>query len=209
LTSDRITTKSDLVARDAQLLRAIAERNIIHVNLTITTTDEKLARLIEPLAPRSELRLNAVRRLAAAGIGVTVLGNPVMPFITDSEESLDTLCEAAAKAGAVSFSASPLFLKPCSRAVFLPFIEERFPQLLWKYRAMFQENAYLRGRYPEMLAERVKSVVAKHGLAPRHPSYIPEQFSDSQLSHCGERSQHSDQTLPLLEFPPSLPLQPL
>lgn len=177
-----ITTKSDLVARDVQLLRAIAERNIIHVNLTITTTDEQLARLVEPLAPRPELRLNAVRKLADGGIGVTVLGNPVMPFITDSERSLDALCEAAAKAGAVSFNASPLFLKPCSKAVFLPFIEERFPQLLWKYRAMFRENAYLRGRYPEMIAERVKAIVAKHGLAPRHPSYIPEQFAESQLS---------------------------
>jgi DNA repair photolyase len=177
-----ITTKSDLVARDVQLLQAIGERNAIHVHLTITTIDEKLARLVEPLAPRPELRLNAVRKLADAGVGVTVLGNPVMPFITDSEESLDMLCGAAMQAGAQSFSASPLFLKPCSKAVFLPFIKERFPQLLWKYRAMFQENAYLRGRYPEMLAERVKAIVARHGLAPRHPSYIPEQFAEPQLS---------------------------
>ena len=36
--------------------------------------------------------------------------------------------------------------------------------------------------YPEMLAERVQSIVAKHGIAPRHPSYIPEQFAESQLS---------------------------
>jgi DNA repair photolyase len=177
-----ITTKSDLVARDVQLLKAIAEHNIIHVSLTITTTGEALARLIEPLAPRPELRLSAVRKLANAGVGVTVLGNPVMPFITDSEQSLDKLCEAAAKAGAVSFSAHPLFLKPCSKAVFLPFIEERFPQLLWKYRAMFQENAYLRGHYPEMLAERVKAIVARHRLAPRHPSYILEQLEEQQLS---------------------------
>jgi DNA repair photolyase len=177
-----ITTKSDLVARDVSLLKAIAEHNSIHVHLTITTTDEKLARLVEPLAPRPELRLQAVRKLADAGIGVTVLGNPVMPFITDGAESLDRLCEAAAKAGAKSFSAHPLFLKPCSRAVFLPFIEERFPQLLWKYRALFRENAYLSGRYPEMLAERVKSIIEKHRLEPRHPTYIPEQFADSQLS---------------------------
>lgn len=177
-----ITTKSDLVARDAELLKAIRARNLVHVNLTITTMDEKLARMVEPLAPRPELRVKAVRALADAGIGVTVLGNPVMPFITDSEQNLDAVCAAAAKAGALSFSAHALFLKPCSKAVFLPFVEERFPQLIWKYRAMFADNAYLRGRYPEMLAERVKGIVAKHGLAPRHPSYIPEPHEGAQLS---------------------------
>ena len=177
-----ITTKSDLVARDADLLKTIAEHNIAHVNMTITTTDEKLARLVEPLAPRPELRLNAVRKLADAGIGVTVLGNPVMPFITDTDENLDAVAAAAAHAGAVSFSAHALFLKPCSKAVFMPFIEERFPQLLWKYRALYQESAYLRGTYPEMLDERVKAIVEKHGLAPRHPSYIPEQFTQPQMT---------------------------
>ena len=177
-----ITTKSDLVARDADLLRTIAERNAVQVNLTITTTDEKLARLVEPLAPRPELRLKAVRTLADAGVLVTVLGNPVMPFITDSEANLDALCAAAKRAGAASFTAHPLFLKPCSKAVFMPFIEERFPQLVWKYRAMFGNNAYLRGFYPETIAARVKAIVARHGIAPQRPSYVPEQFAEAQLS---------------------------
>lgn len=177
-----ITTKSDLVARDAGRLRKIAEHNDVHVHLTITTTDEKLARMVEPLAPRPELRLRAVRRLADAGIGVTVLGNPVMPFLTDSEENLDAVCAAAVKAGAVSFSAHALFLKPCSAAVFMPFIEAQFPHLLWKYRGLFRDRAYLSGRYPEMLAGRVQAIIARHGVAPRHPTYIPEQLADSQLS---------------------------
>lgn len=177
-----ITTKSDLVARDAELLRTIAERNMVQVNLTITTLDEKLARLVEPLAPRPELRLKAVRTLADAGIPVTVLGNPVLPFITDTEESLNAVCAAAKEAGAAGFTAHPLFLKPCSKAVFMPFIEERFPRLIWKYRAMFANNAYLRGFYPETISARVKAIVARHGMAARHRSYIPRQFAESQLS---------------------------
>jgi DNA repair photolyase len=177
-----ITTKSDLIARDVDLLRAVAEHNAIHIHLTITTTDEKLARLVEPLAPRPELRLKALAKLADAGIGVTVLGNPVMPFITDSEKNLDSVCAAAAKAGATSFSAHALFLKPCSKAVFMPFIEEHFPQLVWKYGSMFQQNAYLRGHYPEMLEARVKSIVERHGLTRRSPTYMAEEFAGSQLS---------------------------
>jgi len=177
-----ITSKSDLVARDAQLLRTIRERNMVHVNLTITTLDAQLARLVEPMAPRPDLRLKAVRALTDAGVGVTVLGNPVMPFITDSEQNLEAVCMAAKEAGAMCFSAHALFLKPCSKAVFMPFIEKLFPQLIWKYRALYQENAYLRGRYPEMLAERVDAIVQRHGMSRRDPSYIPEQFAESQLS---------------------------
>jgi DNA repair photolyase len=177
-----ITTKSDLVARDAELLRTIAECNAVQVNLTITTLDEKLARLVEPLAPRPELRLKAVRTLADAGVPVTVLGNPVMPFITDSEANLDAVCAAAKEAGAVGFTAHPLFLKPCSKAVFMPFIKERFPRLVWKYRAMFANTAYLRGFYPEMISTRVKGIVGRHGMASRQPSYVPEQFAEAQLS---------------------------
>src|SRR5258708_39323027 len=55
-----ITTKSNLVTRDIPLLREIAKRNTVSVNVTITTLDAGLARLLEPRAPRPELRVKAV-----------------------------------------------------------------------------------------------------------------------------------------------------
>jgi DNA repair photolyase len=171
-----ITTKSDLVARDAALLGEIGRRNVVHVNLTITTLDQDLARLIEPMAPRPSLRIAAVKTLADAGVRVTVLGNPVMPLINDSEESLDAVCAAAAAAGARSFSAAPLFLKPCSAQVFLPFLEERFPHLAGRYRERYQKNAYLQGHYPDMIRERVRGIVARHNMQPRDAEYRPEDW---------------------------------
>ncbi len=178
-----ITTKSDLVARDASLLGEIARRNAVQVNITITTLDEALARAIEPLAPRPSLRLGAVEKLAEAKIRVTVLSNPVMPLINDSEQSLDAVCAAAAKAGARSYSAAPLFLKPCSAQVFLPFLEERFPHLVGRYRARYEKNAYLRGHYPEMIRERVRRIAERHGMHSRHEEYRPEEWdSGGQLA---------------------------
>jgi DNA repair photolyase len=126
-----------------------------------------LARLIEPRAPRPALRLAAVAKLTEAGVPVSVLAHPVMPLINDSEESLDLVCEAAARNGASSFSAAPLFLKPCSAQVFLPFLEERFPHLVRRYRERFEKNAYLKGHYPEMIAERVKRIRARHKIGSR------------------------------------------
>jgi DNA repair photolyase len=162
-----ITTKSDLIARDAALLARIAKGNAVHVHMTITTLDEALARLLEPLAPRPALRLGAVRKLSDAGIAVSVLAHPVMPLINDSEHSLDRICEAAAANGAFAFSAAPVFLKPCAQQVFFPFLEKHFPHLLRRYKERFEKNAYLSGHYPEMIEERLEKVRARHQMKSR------------------------------------------
>src|SRR5690242_18174374 len=103
-------TKSDLVVRDIDLLKEIARANVLGVYVTITTLDVRLARLMEPRAPRPDLRLEAVRQLSAAGLVVGVNPNPVMPGITDGERSLNALAKAARDAGAVAFGGGPLFL---------------------------------------------------------------------------------------------------
>ncbi len=133
---------------------------------------------MEPRAPRPELRLAAVRKLTESGIPVTVLAHPVMPLINDGEPSLDAVCAAAVQNGASSFSAAPLFLKPCAQQVFFPFLEEHFPHLLRRYRERFEANAYLKGAYPEIISERVRKIRERHGLAERKP---PEWPVDDQL----------------------------
>jgi DNA repair photolyase len=168
-----ITTKSDLVARDAELLARIGRKNAVSVHLTITTLDEALARLLEPRAPRPGLRVAAVRKLTDAGVRVGVLAHPMMPLINDSEKSIEEVCAAAAASGASSFSASPLFLKPCAQQVFFPFLEQHFPHLLRRYKERFQANAYLQGHYPEMIRERVQKVLSRHRLAPREHAEWP------------------------------------
>jgi DNA repair photolyase len=168
-----VTTKSDLVARDAALMARIARKNRIRVHLTITTLDVRLARLLEPRAPRPELRLGAVRALSEAGIPVSVLAHPVMPLINDSETSLDAVCEAAVRHGATSFSAAPLFLKPCAAKVFLPFLEQRFPHLLRRYRERFEQSAYLKGHYPEMIADRAEKIRSRHKISARQAPEWP------------------------------------
>jgi len=186
-----ITTKSDLVARDAGLIARIAAANSIHINLTVTTLDERLARLIEPLAPRPSLRLKAVETLTAAGIRCTVLAHPVMPLINDSEKSLDGLCSAAARAGAFSFSAAPLFLKPCSKQVFLPFIDRHFPQLSRRYHERYDRQDFLKGEYPARLRERVAKLIAKHGLNQRDIGGLPDPWPDTPQLELFQRGNFS------------------
>jgi DNA repair photolyase len=159
-----ITTKSDLVTRDLDLLIAIAKSNAVSVNITITTLDTALARMLEPRAPRPDLRLRAVARIAAAGIRVGVFPNPIMPLITDQEARLDRLAKTARDAGASYFGGGALFLMPAAQKVFFPFLREKFPHLLRKYEERYAPNAYLRGAYPEALRERIRRIREKYGL---------------------------------------------
>jgi DNA repair photolyase len=165
-----ITTKSDLVKRDIALLREIAKRNSISVNMTITTLDAELARLLEPRAPRPDLRLNAVREIADAGIPVGVFPNPIMPLITDQERRLDRLAKTARDHGATYFGGGVLFLMPCSRRVFFPFVETHFPHLLRRYRERYESAAYLKGPYRETIRERIAAISDRYGLKSSPPN---------------------------------------
>src|SRR4051794_39401999 len=107
-----ITTKSNLVRRDTEVLRNLSKASQVGVCLTITTLDAELARKIEPFAPHPQLRVEAVRALADAGVRVGVIASPVLPLLTDSAQSLRSIARASASAGASSFGAAVLFLKP-------------------------------------------------------------------------------------------------
>ena len=165
-----IVTKSDLILRDVELLRQVAERNSLFVNLTITTLNTKLARILEPRAPRPDLRLGAVRELVAAGINAGVICAPVLPGITDSPTSLDALVRATKQVGGKYIYANPLFLKPCSARVFLPFLEEEFPQLVEGYRKRFAERAFVNKTYSKRISELAASLRKKHGISPEFAS---------------------------------------
>jgi DNA repair photolyase len=177
-----VTTKSDLIARDIDLLSEIARRHFLGIHMTVTTVDRDLARLIEPMAPRPDLRIGAVRKLSAAGIRASVFASPVMPLINDSDPSLDAVAKAASRAGSRSFGGNVLFLKPCSRQVFLPFLEEHFPLLVRRYRERFDRAAYLRGDYPEKIHERIQQIRRRYGFDIKVEPTEPELwFKDAQL----------------------------
>jgi DNA repair photolyase len=178
-----ITTKSDLIARDVELLKEVARRHYVRLSMTVTTVDVELARLLEPMAPRPDLRLAAVRTLADAGLRVVVGCSPVMPLINDSEASMDALARAVAAAGAHSMWGNVLFLKPCAYQVFLPFLEERFPELVRKYRERYDRAAYLRGAYPEMIQERVEKIRKRHGLDRKAAEREPELWPHDPQMH--------------------------
>ncbi len=164
-----IVTKSNLVSRDLDLLQQVAGANKLSVHITITTLNTDLARILEPRAPRPDLRLDVVRALSRAGLRVGVSCSPVVPGITDSPKDLEALVRAAAEAGADYVFANPLFLKPCSAAIFLPFLEQNFPHLAATYRERYQDRAFVAPAYAKRLSQLVKSSAREVQNHPRRP----------------------------------------
>ena len=182
-----MVTKSNLIVRDVELLREIAVNNSLSIHITVTTMNVELARILEPRAPRPDLRIEAVRELSAAGINVGVSSSPVLPAITDAPADLEAVVRAAAEAGAMHIFAGPLFLKPCSAAVFLPFLEEQFPHLVENYRQRYQDRSFLPPSYGKGVAQRIGMLRQKYGITraqPRgsmHARKWPVQDLDGQL----------------------------
>src|SRR3954468_2004480 len=86
-----IVTKSAMVTRDIDVLREVATNNRISVSFTVTTVDAELARILEPRAPRPDLRLESLKKLREAGISAGVICAPVLPGITDGPKQLEAV----------------------------------------------------------------------------------------------------------------------
>ena len=169
-----LVTKSALILRDLDLLRNVARRHSLTLHLTITTTDTKLARILEPRAPRPDLRFHALARLRQAGLRAGVFCSPLMPGITDSRANIDAVAREAAAAHASFFAANPLFLKPCSLPTFFKFVEEHFPEQLEAYRRRYGTSAFVSPEYRKRIAELVSEIRREHKLSSRLDGMIEE-----------------------------------
>jgi DNA repair photolyase len=163
-----IITKSALISRDIDLLKEVAKNNRLTVCMTVTTMNAKLARQLEPRAPRPDLRMRTVAELRAAGIRAGVGCTPLMPGITDSASSIRAVARAASAAGASFMGSGPLFLKPCSLPTFLNFVSEHFPEQLDAYKRRYASSAFVSSAYRERMSALVDQICREFKLGKRH-----------------------------------------
>jgi DNA repair photolyase len=176
-----ITTKSNQVTRDIDLLQRISARSQLTVNITVTTMRTRLARLLEPRAPRPDLRLDAVRKLREAGIAVGVNAIPILPGLTDREADLDALARGARDAGAQWIAAGVLFLMPTSWKSMMTFLDEKFPKLSGQYREWFRGYGDAPEAYRKEISARFEKLRRKYNLGPRPEWRQPQAWHSPQL----------------------------
>jgi DNA repair photolyase len=177
-----IITKSNQIVRDIDVLKKIAVRSSLQIDITVTTLRPRLARLLEPRAPQPNLRLAAVKELREAGLEVGVSASPLLPGITDGEGELEAVAAAAKEAGAQWFFSGVLFLMPSSAKQFLPFVREKFPRLAKQYEQWYAKNGYAPEEYRRKASERVARLRKKYGFASRPWVPMDPKFACSQKS---------------------------
>jgi DNA repair photolyase len=175
-----ITTKSDRVTRDIDLLGPMAAKGLAAAMLSITSLDPKVAMTVEPRAPHPERRLAAVAKLRAAGIPTFVSLSPVIPAITDHE--IEQIMERAAEAGALGCFFLPVRLPHEVAPLFRAWLDAHFPDRAAKVMATIQSlrggrdndpnfHTRMRGQGPwaELLRTRFRIAAKRFGLDQPFP----------------------------------------
>lgn len=181
-----LETKSDLVTRDIDLFQQIAKKHSAIVKLTITAADDDLARIIEPHAPSSSKRFRALRELADAGIYCGVLFTPTLPFITDNEENIRTLVNAAAENGAqFIYHMEGVTMRDRQRDHFYEKISEYNPDLPGLYQKTFGDRYMCNSPHAKENRILFQNLCKEYGLTYRMNDIIKaykREIPDPQLS---------------------------
>jgi DNA repair photolyase len=175
-----ILTRSALVLRDLDLLKDIDAAAVlpeslkkrpgrgVMISTSISTLDEKLAKLVEPGAPPPAARLDTIRKCKEAGFFAGINFMPVLPFISDTEEKLEGMVRAALDCGADFIFVAGMTLFGSgpgdSRTLYYNFIRRNHPELIPKYDALFGEKPYPSWEYQKRIGGIADALCRKHGV---------------------------------------------
>ncbi len=183
-----IITKSARILRDRDILRRMAQRGLVHVHISVTSLDSKLARRMEPRASSPARRIATIRELSSDDVPVSVLSSPMIPALNDSE--LEAILDASAEAGARSAGYILLRLPREVAGLFSDWLEHHYPDrkdhildLLRStregalYRADFGQRMAGTGPYAALLRRRFAVATRRLGLDTSPPPLNFEHFN--------------------------------
>ena len=174
-----IVTKGALILRDLDLLTALAEKQLVHVVVSVTTLDNDLKRKLEPRASAGSVRLQMIQQLNQAGVPVSVLIAPVIPFINDRE--LEQIVAAVAAAGACAAGYIMLRLPYEVAPMFQDWLQAHYPlrakRVLQQltaigggklYNSTFGQRMRGQGVFAELINRRFHQALKQQGLSGKH-----------------------------------------
>ncbi|MBM4429353.1 MAG: radical SAM protein [Chloroflexi bacterium] len=176
-----ILTKSDLVVRDLDLLQRISGVYAA-VSFTVTTADDELAQKLEPGAPLPSWRYAAMAQFSAAGVCSGVMMMPVLPFIEDNEENVQSIVRRTAEAGGSYIVAGlGMTLRDRQREYYYAQLDRLFPGLRQKYERRFGERYSCAANGTARLEAVFREACARYGIVTRIPLYGPQAAVQGRL----------------------------
>lgn len=159
-----ISTKSDLILRDYDLLEELAELTQVNIVVTVTTVDEELSSILEPLASSPEKRFSVLRAFKDTKATTGLHMMPVLPFLTDSPQNLEQVLSHAAECEVDYALPGLLYLRGETRKNFFNFLACSFPGLLDPYRKLYAKGGADRA-YKAELYGIIRSLMEKYHLS--------------------------------------------
>jgi len=156
-----VTTKSDLIIRDLDILSEIAQTGFLNVVLTIPMLDEDLRKKMEPKASSIQKRVEVLNKIHSAGITVGVTAIPLFPHISDGEEDLEKLIKTLAENGADYVIIDTLNFREEARNRIMPFIKEQYPKLVSNYEELYKTN-YCDKEYAKQVRKYANRIIKKY-----------------------------------------------
>lgn len=165
-------TKSDLILRDLDIIQEASKNAWCCTSLSIATLDKKIAQQLEPNASPPKNRLDAVRKLSDAGLTVGIWAAPLLPYLTDTDENIENVIEAAVESGAKFVLGVSTDTRNSNR--FKQFLAKNYPRLVPKYEKLYNwkqkpQNYYPNESYLYSLYKRFITICQKHKVE----HYIP------------------------------------
>nr|UWI51828.1 radical SAM protein [Clostridioides difficile] len=179
-----ISTKSDLILRDYDLIDKLSRITYINIASTITTVDEKTQKLIEPNGVDSMRRFKMLKefRKTNASVGLHVM--PIVPYITDNFENINSLFGYAKESNVHYVLSGALYLRGITRGVFFDFIKKEFPDLFDKLSILYSTGSANK-EYKNQLYKMVNQLRNKYSLSSSYAKVMKEKLKysdDIQLS---------------------------
>jgi len=170
-----ISTKSTLVLRDYDLIDELSQITYINIAATITTMDDQVRRKIEPGAASSIERFAMLKqfRKTNASVGLHVM--PIIPYLTDSFENIESLCAGAKESGVHYLLPGALYLRGETRKVFFEFIQQNFPQLFLPLQTLYKTGGADK-EYKNRLYLIVNELRDRYGISSSYSKSMKEKM---------------------------------
>ncbi|HPJ17377.1 MAG TPA: radical SAM protein [Candidatus Woesebacteria bacterium] len=173
-----ISTKSDLILRDQDLIYQLAAVAPVNIAVTITTFNESLRQLIEPGAVSSLRRLSVLKNFKHPNISLGLHFMPMLPLITDTPKNVEEVFSQVSSAQPNYIITGFLNLRSATKINFLKFLQQNFPHLYLHYHQIYR-GAFVNRGYAHQAYQSISTLRQKYHLNPYHP---PLEATPSQLS---------------------------
>ena len=160
-----IDTKSDLILRDLDLLTEIAKKNSVIIKISVTTTDDEMAKKLEPNVPSSTRRFEVLKKLRKSDIYAGILLTPVLPFLTDTEENIRSIVLKSKDADAkFIYTKMGMNLRTNQRTYYYEKLDELYPGLSSDYEAVYGKKYFCSSLQYRHLMELFLNLCHQNGI---------------------------------------------